>query len=336
MAARASNLSQDLGFARAVWRGGPFNVLVQVTNRCNMTCSFCAFWPNGAPPEQELTVSDYERLSEQLAEHGSMLVSVEGGEPTLRPDLPDIVRALSRHHLTALFTNGWRMTPSLARSLWDAGLTHCSVSIDYADPSRHDAARGVNGATERAWQAIATLRDTSPRGGRNVHVMTILMHDNVDELEPLLQKTAELGVGQQITLLATDGDRRGGSDKHLPPVGTGARVLALWKRYPHLRFLSEYFAKLDDFLAERPMPVCRAGIAGFNVDHLGNVSPCIERIGEPAGNLRESSLAELLPKLRRPELETCQRCFTACRGFQQALSSPTLATWRDLALRTRT
>jgi MoaA/NifB/PqqE/SkfB family radical SAM enzyme len=330
-----ADLSRDLQFARAVWRGGPFNVLVQVTNRCNMTCSFCAFWPNGAPPEQELTVRDYERLSEQLARHGAMLISVEGGEPTLRTDLPDIVRVLSRHHLTALFTNGWKMTPALASSLWAAGLTHCSVSIDYAEPQQHDAARGVTGATQRAWQAVATLRDTSPRGGRNVHVMTILMHDNVDQIERLLEQTAELGVGHQLTLLATDGDRRGPSPKYLPPEGTGEKMVSLWRRYRHLRFLSEYFGKLDDFLAGRPMPVCRAGIAGFNVDHLGNVSPCIERIDEPAGNLREHSLAELLPKLRRPELETCQRCFTACRGFQQALSSPTLSTWRDLALRTR-
>jgi MoaA/NifB/PqqE/SkfB family radical SAM enzyme len=328
---------RDLRFARAVFRGGPFNVLVQVTNRCNMTCSFCGFWPNGAPPEQELGVADYERLSAQLSEHGAMLISVEGGEPTLRPDLPDIVRAFARHHLTALFTNGWKMTPALARSLWDAGLTHCSVSVDYAEPSRHDAARGVSGAAERAWQAVQTLRDTSPRGGRNVHVMTILMHDNIDQIEPLLERTAALGVGQQLTLLATDGDRRESGDKRLPPEGTGAQMVSLWARHRHLRFLGEYFARLDDFLAGRPMPTCRAGIAGFNVDHLGQVSPCIERIGEAVGNLREHPLSELLTRLqaRRPELERCQRCFTACRGFQQSLSSPTLATWRDLAMRTR-
>lgn len=332
------SLLRDLRFARAVSRGGPFNVLVQVTNRCNMTCSFCDFWPNGARPEEELTVSDYERLSEGLSAYGAMLVSVEGGEPTVRPDLPGIIGALARHHLTALFTNGWRMTPELARSLWASGLTHCSVSIDYADPQKHDRARGVAGATERAWQAVELLRDTAPRGGRQVHVMTIVMRDNLEEIPELVRRTAEHRVGQQLTLLSVDGDRRGErTDKRLPAPGAGERLHALWRQNGHVRFLGEYFARVDDFLAGRPLPTCQAGIAGFNVDHLGNVSPCIERIGEAVGNVREHAVSELVHRLRqrRAELEACQRCFTACRGIQQALSAPTLATWRDLALRTR-
>ncbi|MCA9494871.1 MAG: radical SAM protein [Myxococcales bacterium] len=333
-----SGLRRDLGFARSVATGRPFNVLLQVTNRCNMTCSFCDFWPNGARPEDELTVEDFARLSDGLAERGRVLFSIEGGEPTGRPDLPDIVRVLARHHLTALFTNGWRMTPDLARSLWDAGLTHASVSIDYATAARHDEARGVQGASERAWRALELLRDSSPAGDRRVHVMTVVMHDNVEELPALLERTAALGVGHQLTLLSVDGDRRGGEGtKRPPPEGTGALLLDLWRRHGHLRFLREYFERMDDFLGGRAMPRCNAGSAGFNVDHLGELSPCIERIGEPVGNLRRDPLPVLLERLaaRRDELASCQRCWTACRGFQQALSSPTLRTWQDLALRTR-
>lgn len=329
---------RDLAFAATVVRKRPFNVLVQVTNRCNMTCGFCDFWPNGARPEDELTAADYVRLSDGLARIGAMLVSVEGGEPTVRPDLAEIVAALARHHLTALFTNGWRMTPALARSLWDAGLTHCSVSIDYADAAQHDAARGVVGAADKAWQAVATLRDSAPRGGRQVHVMTIIMHDNVDDIPRLAERAARMGVGQQLTLLSVGGDRRGaGSDKRLPPVGAGAALHAHWRAHREVRFLGDYFARIDDFLAGRPMPTCRAGLAGFNVDHLGNVSPCIERIGETVGNVRDTDVSELVRRMAndRAELDACQRCWTACRGIQQALSSPTLATWRDLSVRTR-
>lgn len=332
---------RDLRFAGAVLKGGPFNVLVQVTNRCNMTCSFCDFWPNGARPEEELTVSDYERLSEGLSRYGAMLVSVEGGEPTLRADLPGIIAALARYHLTALFTNGWRMTEPLAASLWEAGLQHCSVSIDYSDPQRHDAARGVDGAWARAWQAVDILARTAPSGGRQVHVMTILMHDNVDDIERLLEQTAARSVGQQITLISVDGDRRGIKEdgKRLPEPGTGEKIYALWAKYPHLRFLGDYFSRMDTFLAGEAgaLPTCRAGIAGFNVDHLGNLSPCIERIGSSVGNVRKEALSVLIDRLRadRAEIDTCQRCFTACRGIQQALSSPSLSTWRDLAARTR-
>ena len=50
---------KDAEFALGILRKRPFQVLVQVTNRCNMKCSFCDFWPNGVAPEQELSLDDY-------------------------------------------------------------------------------------------------------------------------------------------------------------------------------------------------------------------------------------------------------------------------------------
>ena len=41
-------LKKDLSFALGLLQKKPFQVLVQVTNRCNMRCSFCDFWPNTA------------------------------------------------------------------------------------------------------------------------------------------------------------------------------------------------------------------------------------------------------------------------------------------------
>ena len=43
---------RDLRFAIGVLRRRPFQVLLQVTNRCNMQCSFCDFWPNGVSPSE--------------------------------------------------------------------------------------------------------------------------------------------------------------------------------------------------------------------------------------------------------------------------------------------
>lgn len=329
------DLRRELAFAGGILRRRPFQALVQVTNRCNMRCSFCDFWPNGAKPEEELSVGDFEKLASQMGELGTFFVSIEGGEPTLRPELPEIVRAFSRRHLAALYTNGWKVDAPYARALFDAGLTQVGVSIDYPDAARHDAKRGLDGAFASAVAAAERLRDAAPHGGRQVHLMTVLMRSNQDDLEPLLALSRDLGVGHSFTLLAKGGDRRGEGPDEWPDRPVSARLLELWSRFPQLRMFREYLAGIDPFLAEAPggltllrppgapgeLPRCRAGSTGFNVDHLGNLSPCIEKLGRPVGNVRQEPLRSLVERLReRDDAAGCQACWTACRGFSQALA----------------
>lgn len=313
---------RDARFVAGVLRRRPFQVLVQVTNRCNMRCSFCSFWKNGAHPSEELTVADYEALSTALAPQGCLLVSIEGGEPLLRPDILDIVRAFGRHHVPVLFTNGWRVDEAFAAGVYEAGAAQVGVSIDYDDPARHDAKRGLEGGWERAWSAVARLKAAAPHGGRQVHVMTVLMDDNVEDLEPLLKRSSALGVGHCVTLLSLDGFRRDcDGDDALPARGLSERLLELWERFEHLRVFRDYFERADTFLAtpER-MPTCKAGEQSFNVDHLGHVAPCIERIDHSVGNVRETPLPELLERMAGdPEVASCQACWTYCRGFANAL-----------------
>lgn len=332
-----NELRKEVGFAASVLGRRPFDVLVQVTNRCNMKCSFCDFWPNGATPQDELSVDEFSRLAAELASLGTCLVSIEGGEPFVRPDLVDIVRAFGRDHLPVLYTNGWYVTAESAQALFDAGLNQVGVSIDYPD-RRHDAKRGLPGASDRAWRAVDLFRDAAPHGGRQVHVMTVLSRDNADDVESLMQESARHGVGHMVTLLSTRGYRRGKGQDALPSPGVGGRLLPVWDRNPHWRFFREYLERMDAFLEGGTLPTCRAGAQAFNVDHVGNVAVCIERIDEPVGNLREAPLAELHRRLgaRREEVARCQQCWTACRGFGQHLSDGgRLSSWRDLAFRMR-
>ncbi|HEV3027143.1 MAG TPA: radical SAM protein, partial [Planctomycetota bacterium] len=221
---------RELGFARSIWTGRPFSCLLQVTNRCNMKCSFCDFWPNGVSPQEELTLDEMRSISRQLSGLGRFLVSIEGGEPFVRPDLVEIVRAFSGDHLPALFTNGWHVTDENAEALFGAGLAQAGVSIDYAVPERHDAKRVLPGAFDRARKAIEAFKRAAPHGGRQVHVITVLMKDNVDQIEPLLELSASHGVGHVITLLARDGYRRGKGGDDWPKEAVSEKLLALWKR----------------------------------------------------------------------------------------------------------
>jgi MoaA/NifB/PqqE/SkfB family radical SAM enzyme len=329
-----SAIANRAGFAASIALRRPFQCLVQVTNRCNMKCSFCDFWPNGVPSSQELTVDDYRRVATGMARVGRFLVSIEGGEPFVRRDLIDIVRVFAERHVPLLYTNGWYVDAAAARDLFGAGLTQVGVSIDFPD-ARHDAKRVLPGAFRRAIDAVKLLRDAAPRGGKQVHVMTVLMRENQDCLEPLLELSAGLGVGHCVTLLSDKGFRRGHVLDRLPDAGAGEKLAGLWKRHRHLRVFEEYLQGIDPFLAKGAMPRCRAGEQSFNIDHVGNVAPCIEKIDKPVGNVRDTSIADLVQRMR--ELESvahCQDCWTLCRGFGQALGEGGSAgAWRDLALR---
>ena len=86
-----------------------------------------------------------------------------------------------------------------------------------------------------------------------------------------------------------------------------------------------------------PLPRCHAGLQSFNIDHLGNVAPCIEKIGSPVGNLKDTGVAELLAALRLQDAGAgCQDCYTLCRGIAQSWGGGgSAASWIDLVTRMR-
>ncbi len=317
----AASAAKDARFTAGILRKRPFQVLLQVTNRCNMRYSFCDFWPNGVAPRDELALATYQRLSRELSQLGTFLVSIEGGEPLVRPDLPAIVESLAAHHIPALFTNGWYVDDEIARRLWGNGLVHASVSIDYPEAARHDQKRDLEGAFERAVRAVERLVRHAPHGGRQVNVMSVIMDDNAADLDALCRLSKRLGVGHQLTLLSVSGYRRKGDRDRLPPPEIAETLVALHRRYAHLRFFGSYFEGIEPFLSGGPMPTCHAGVQSFNIDHVGNVSPCIERIDHAVGNVRTEPLSALHAKLvaAGEAARACRACWTACRGVTEAL-----------------
>ena len=330
-------LRRDVGLIANIWRRRPFNVLIQVSNRCNMRCSFCQFWSNGVHPDRELGLDDFVSLEAQLAEMGRFIISIEGGEPLIRPDIIDIVRVFSARHSTLLYTNGWYITPEKAASLFAAGVAQVGVSIDFPDAQRHDAKRGLEGAWSRAWSAVELLRDSAPHGAKQVHVMTVFMEETRRGLEALLEQSASRGVGHHITLLATEGTRRDAAGGQWPSAPVAEELLRLWRAYPHFRSFEDYLRLMDPFLEKSAMPTCRAGAQSFNIDHLGNVAPCIEKIGAPFGNFRDEPLAEIHKRMVAAEpAGACQECWTLCRGMGQLLGEGgSWRAWRDFSTRMR-
>jgi len=317
---RKSSFEKKWGLFRA-WTGGhPLWCAWQVTYRCNFRCRFCHYWALNADPAAEPAVSDYAAGAQKLAAMGTLMISLAGGEPLLRTDICGIIEAVGRYHFPFMTTNGWLITPSLAREIMEAGCWGVSLSIDYADPAMHDRRRGMVGAAEQAWRAVEMLSQARVHRWQRVNVIAVLMDDNIDQMEALCEETARRGA---YFMVQPYGQLKTGSDAYAHNNGPVApRLLALRRRYPNFLSNPHYLALFDQFL-HGGVGGCRAGRAFFNIDEKGDVAMCVERRDRPVGNLYRDDVRAIERRLREGARgNTCTDCWYNCRGEVESLYHP--------------
>lgn len=113
---------------------------ISVTDRCNFRCQYCMPL-EGLPWLPKADILRYEEIADivaQLAPLGLRRLRITGGEPTIRPELPRLIRLLRDIpgiDDIALSTNGVKL-PQMAGALADAGLHRVNISADSLRPER--------------------------------------------------------------------------------------------------------------------------------------------------------------------------------------------------------
>lgn len=162
---------------------------ISITDRCNFRCVYC-MPAEGLPWLPKAEILRYEEITEvvrQLAPLGLRRIRITGGEPTIRPELPTLIRmlrAIPELEDIALSTNGVKL-PEMARELADAGLDRVNISADSLRPERVAAIarRDVGFDLARAAEA-ATAAGLDPVKV-NVVVMRGINDDEVAEFAAL-------------------------------------------------------------------------------------------------------------------------------------------------------
>jgi MoaA/NifB/PqqE/SkfB family radical SAM enzyme len=294
---------------------------LQVTHRCNFSCQICDFWKEKHDPATELSLENIRLMGGKLNRLGTLIISLAGGEPLIRDDLCEIIRIL-RHanHFPILITNGWFVNPDLAKDLLEAGLQEISVSVDYADPAKHDAQRGMPGSWQRAIRALDLLNRSRTDMRNRVHMISVLMDDNLADIEKLIQIARDLGVTYMLTLYSWN---RGTKARRMPDKSVTRHLLDLKARYPEFVTLTSYIEKLDDAIAHGGIGNCQTGRLLMNIDHRGNVARCTEMLDRPVGNLLTDDISDIRKHLwERQQSESCAQCWTSCRGFAESMTRP--------------
>lgn len=319
---------RSLGLVMNLLTGGYIHCNIQLTHRCNFRCQICDFWKVDHQKEKELSLSEIELISEKLSRFGTLAVSLAGGEPTLRTDIDIIIGIFARHHFPIMITNGWFIDNENAERLWKSGLQEISVSLDYASKEKHDTMRNKPGAFEHAVNALKILNEKRPSARNRVHMISVLMEDNIDEIEEMIRLAGDFGVTYMVNLYSF---QRGKKSERLPKKDVSEHLLMLKKKYPNFVSLSSYIKGFDRAIRNGGIDGCKAGKYFMNIDNYGNAARCTETTELPVGNILHETPEEIKKKLLEAQrLNNCGQCWTSCRGWAELMHGPDhIKSWRE-------
>src|SRR5207249_6803684 len=124
---QAASLTTPSMFFRL--RYSPFLAQIVVIRRCNLSCGYCSEYDKVSEP---VPVEILEERLRRLKALGTFGISLTGGEPTMHPDLPRIIRTCRelRFYRTSMISNGFLLRPELIETLNKARLQRMQLSID--------------------------------------------------------------------------------------------------------------------------------------------------------------------------------------------------------------
>lgn len=277
----------------------PILAIFEVTLRCNSTCGYCDLPLNQG--RYEMSRAEIFRVFSHLYEEGLRVVFVQGGEPLLRKDLPDILDDLSSLGLTiSLITNGTKFTPTLLARFARHPIS-LSVSLDTLDRQRYRMIRGTD-QLALVLKGIELLEKFPQPKYLTCIVSEVNRHDVLD----VVTFARNHGMIPVVGAYHWDVSRYGKVDLTLQY--QKATAAAVFQEVLQSDLVPEgYFRRyLQDnirWLNDQNLSRCDAGRYSIAIGASGNLAPCLAL--PHAGNLLLSSLPEILENLDHAAIQKC-------------------------------
>jgi len=270
-------------------------VMAQIVpmRRCNLSCAYCNEYDDVSKP---VPIDEMLRRIDHLARLGTSIITISGGEPTLHPDLDQIIARI-RHHgrIAGMITNGYYLVPERIVRLNKAGLDHLQISIDNVQPD--EVSKKSLKVLDKKLQNLAEYAEF------HVNINSVVGGGikNPQDALTIGRRAIELGFTSTIGIIH-DGDGQ------LKPLGEAERKvwteMRSWKKKNYSRFnqFQEAIAngKPNDWR-------CRAGSRYLYVCEDGLVHYCSQQRGYPGIPLAEYTRADV-----RREFLTEKTCAPHC------------------------
>jgi MoaA/NifB/PqqE/SkfB family radical SAM enzyme len=287
---------------RMIWRGlidtdHPILAHLIPIRRCNLSCKYCNEYDSYSKPVPILTLL---RRVDRLAELGTSIITISGGEPLLHPDLDVLIRQIRQRGMIAgLITNGFLLNADRIERLNRAGLDHLQISIDNVEPD--EVSKKSLKTLDYRLQLLAEYADF------HVNINSVVGGGirNPEDALVIGRRAVELGFTSTVGIIH-DGDGQ------LRPLGERERGVYLEMKalekssYAQINYFQDAIADGKPYAWR-----CRAGARYLYICEDGLVHYCSQQRGYPGVRLEEYTLADI----RREFLteKTCApRCTVSC------------------------
>lgn len=290
--------------------GPPIGMLAELTHRCPLQCAYCSNPLELLKADRELTTDQWLSIFGQAADLGILQVHISGGEPTLRPDLAQLVAALSaRGVYTNLITAGVGVREGAIDALAKAGLDHVQLSFQGALPETTDLIGNHRGAHAKKLATARQVREV----GLPLTINAPIHRRNIAEVETFIELALELGAERlEIANVQYYGWALLNRSALMPPREEVMRVSALVEAAQQaLRGTLAIDFVAPDYYARYPKP-CMGGWArdAFMIAPDGAVMPCHAAASIPNLVFENAGVTPLAHIWEESE------AFNAYRGFE--------------------
>ena len=263
------------------------------TRRCNLSCAYCNEYDDFSKP---VPTDEMLRRIDRLADLKTSIVSFSGGEPTLHPDLDDLIVRIRRHGMIAgTITNGLLLTEERIKRLNRAGLEHMQISVDNVIP---------DAVSKKSLQVLdKKLVLLAEHAEFHVNINSVVGGGirNPEDAVVVAKRAVELGFSSTVGIIH---DHEG----QLRPLSDSEQSIFLRVR----DMGKKNYARLNRFQDNIAHGIanewrCRAGARYLYICEEGLVHYCSQQRGYPGKPLAEYSVEDI-----RREFVTKKGCAPHC------------------------
>lgn len=252
----------------------PISLLAEVTHRCPLQCPYCSNPLQLEKAGVELNTTTWLRVLDQAAELGVLQVAFSGGEPTLRPDLAELIaHAADLGLYSNLITAAVLLDQAKLQALLDAGLDHVQVSLQDA---LADNADRIGAYRDGHAKKLEVARMVSAAGAP-LTINAVVHRQNLDHLDQIIDLAVELGARRlEVAHVQYYGWALLNRAALMPTREQTERSVAVVEAAKErLKGTLAFDYVVPDYYARHPKP-CMGGWAkqNLNVTPSGKVLPC--------------------------------------------------------------